>query len=95
MARVMSSSPIDSILTKLVPSSLRPNAIVLCSMCGMGIDVEEAIVNFGICDCCFEMTCPCNDNHPNSCPLHRYPDVVLNFGNREGVNKHSNRNYSY
>lgn len=53
--------------------------IDLCSRCGQGRDIDELLVNFGICDECFEEDCPCNNGYPGSCPLHRRPDIVLNY----------------
>jgi len=50
-----------------------------CSRCGAIRDDWEICSNFEMCDECFNENCPCNDANPQSCPLHRYPDVVLEF----------------
>lgn len=50
-----------------------------CLRCGIWIEEDEFVCNFGICESCFEEDCPCNHNSPRACPLHRWPDVVLSF----------------
>jgi hypothetical protein len=48
-----------------------------CTKCGVWTDGEEIVMNFGLCESCFDMDCPCNEGRPEGCPLHEYPDVVL------------------
>jgi len=58
--------------------------ILPCERCRVGVPIEDLIVNWGLCNDCFETNCPCNDGKPDSCPLHRYPDIILNYGSERG-----------
>lgn len=62
----------------IVPTQMAD--IGACRQCNSYRDLSEIEINYGLCDDCFEEDCPCNENKPNSCPLHPWPDVVLNFG---------------
>lgn len=53
--------------------------VLSCGWCRAGRAGDEIIGNYGVCDDCFEMDCPCTENKPKNCPLHRWPDVVLRF----------------
>lgn len=70
---------VEKRIVKKIVSKIHP-----CQQCRTYRDFNELMLNFGLCDDCFEMNCPCNDNHANACPLHRYPDVVLSFSNERG-----------
>ena len=47
-----------------------------CVRCGQHRDEEEIIVNFELCNECFEERCPCHDGL-DGCPLHQRKDVIL------------------
>lgn len=51
--------------------------MIECIRCRIWIDEQEYIVNFGLCESCFEEGCPCNEGRPEACPLHPWPDVPL------------------
>lgn len=59
---------------------MKPWALILrCERCRIGVEDEEYVTNFGVCDSCFEEYCPCQSGGPSYCPLHSWPDVRLEF----------------